>query len=98
MPILGGINTEIERLKIEVKNLIQDLASIPRITSFQRQIEALQIQIAKINPDSYHRARCEDLSKKIDPAPAPLGNQATPPPAEVKESWNKPKKSKKKKK
>ena len=63
MPHLTKVNYETERLKLCINELQKELTSIPRIQNIQRQIEALQFQIANVNPDPYQKWRCEKLKE-----------------------------------
>lgn len=77
MPHLTTLNYELEYLKKQVEEIKKEINSIPIMTSFQRQLEALQIQIAKANPDPYHNWKV----KRLEAALAPLGNSGiTAPP------------------
>lgn len=66
MPALSKFNEELTQLKITVQKLKDEIISIPRITSIQRQIEALQIQISHANPDSYHQWKEERIRQSLN--------------------------------
>lgn len=55
IPALTNITYEIENIKLNMTKITAEINSIPRITSIQRMIEALQCQIAAIHPDPYQK-------------------------------------------
>lgn len=64
MPILGGMNQELISIQEAIKELREELASIPRITSLTRIIEDLQRRIAARDPDPYHKWKEDRLKEK----------------------------------
>jgi hypothetical protein len=91
IPHLAELNDQITRIEIRMREMVDELTNIPRINSIQRMIEGLQIQISNIHPDPYQKWHNEDLAKRLEPAPVPLGN-AKPPPPQPNKKGNRKKK------
>lgn len=73
-PFMTSINNQLTRLQEEVKNLRKEICNIPRITSFAKRLDALQMQIAKHFPDTYHQSRVSKLKPLKKPLKGdPLG-------------------------
>lgn len=75
VPHLAKLNDQITRIEMRLKEMLEELTSIPRITSIQRMIENLQVQIANIRPDPYQKWHNDDLAKRLglepDTVPTP---------------------------
>lgn len=54
-PHLSELNAAIRLLKKDVCEIWDEVKSIPRITSIQKQIENVQYQLALLNPDPYQK-------------------------------------------